>query len=113
MGCWGYSPKECDGPADIFQEALTKPVNKLLAKYFGPRIKYSDSHERWEALGVFQLIIDADLPIERESYVKRAIELAYECMNDEEFVQDFRDPKQMKKATDEFISELYEMVEMR
>ena len=112
MGCWGYDPMSCDGPHDIYQIALGKPANKLLEKYFGKQAKYQDSHEKWEALGVIQLIINAELPIDSEEHVKKAIKLAWECLRDEEFVGDFKNQKEMKKATNAFLEDLYEMVEI-
>ena len=110
MGYWGYSPRQGDTPHDIFESAMQAPADRLLAKYFGPRKKYHDSHDKWEALGVFQLVIDADIPVKRE-YTGRAMKMLEECVGDESFVADFDDPRKMAKAARIFSADLVQSYE--
>lgn len=103
MGYWGFKPMDGDQPLDLFAQ-LDAPANKLLNKYFGSKRKYYSS-EKWEHLGLLQLMMKAGINVNKK-ILKKALVTLDDVMTDEHFINSWTDPRQLSKEAKKFQSKI-------
>ena len=97
MGNWGYEPKEGDAPLDIFYEEVEIPVNATLVRLLINLEDDENPHAMWDWLGFLQLVLQAGIPVKKYT-LGLAIGGIDGLLENEEFVNDWSNPKKFKAS---------------
>jgi len=98
MGYWGYKPHEGDGAQDLVL-GVTRGVHKRVHELFRKKYRGADaSFHKWDRVGVVCQLVEWSPGLVDEMIVDKALSDLDDLEDDEEWIETWKSPAQVRKA---------------